>query len=113
MNWQPIESAPRDGTAFLATDDVLLGVGSHWTHTEDDWKFLGYDEGVRYPEGGLKIGPRFTERVPNPKAGEITSGWRAEAFHAFDGKTETINEDGAPRSFTPTRWMPLPEPPKT
>lgn len=52
MSWQPIETAPKDkDVEFLATDGVLLGVGSFYRHVEpneiSDWDtWRGYRERV-------------------------------------------------------------------
>jgi hypothetical protein len=41
MNWQPIDTAPLDGTEILATDydciDIIHGEGRHWENREGEF----------------------------------------------------------------------------
>jgi hypothetical protein len=41
MNWQPIDTAPLDGTEILATDydciDIIHSEGRHWENREGDF----------------------------------------------------------------------------
>lgn len=139
--WQPINTAPQDGTKFLATDGKLLGIGYHYREVEPDTtlctkKWNAYYAEIHapfrvpftpnglFPEGFNYLencrleaeawdrvkdaAPPF-ERVPNPKAGQVKEWDYASAFYAFDGESATQDYDG-PIGFTPTHWMPLPEP---
>lgn len=110
--WESIESAPEEGTEFLATDGKLVGIGERWTRIEPETKLLGYDEGVRYLDGSLKIGARFSEHIPNPNVGQITKGIHCSAIWAFHKQTETLDDEGHPRFFEPTHWMLFPPPPE-
>jgi hypothetical protein len=86
--WQPIETAPKDGTAILlswfdAIDDYVepdAAVAGHWTHWADrsGWYLRGF--GVLNEGGGY-----------------------------FSGIGES-SDDGWPK-LHPTHWRPLPEPP--
>ena len=87
MEWQPIETAPRDGTPFQARipsfgDDNIIA----WTN--------GLLDGSENECGGWF----FAEEQEPPEC------WT-------DGVCWAVNEDGFP-SVAPTHWMPLPEPPK-
>ena len=110
MEWQPIETAPKDGTVVLLANWEHLAAGYRDFRIELDWKYLGYDEGVVGPFG-KQIGPRFSERVPNPDAGKRHEWWSIIGCTAFLGDTPTCDFDGS-LSFSPTHWMPLPAPPK-
>jgi hypothetical protein len=41
MNWQPIDTAPLDGTEILATDydciDIIHSEGRHWENREGEF----------------------------------------------------------------------------
>lgn len=85
--WQPIETAPRDGTPFQAK---IPGYGS--------------DNIIAYYDG-------FLDEDENPCGGwafveeqEVPDCWT-------DGVCWAKNDAGKP-SIKPTHWMPLPEPPK-
>ena len=84
--WRPIESAPKDGTAFQAiipghgTDNVLRWAGGLLDSDGNDCGTWVFDS---------------DQEPPN----DWTDGWCWE-----------VNEDGVP-STHPTHWMPLPPPP--
>jgi hypothetical protein len=85
--WQPIETAPRDGTVIQAK------IPSH-----------GSDNIIAWLDGLIN------------ENGEDCGGWSfAEDQEPPDDWTDGIcwasNEDGKP-STSPTHWKPLPEPPK-
>jgi len=86
--WQPIETAPRDGTRILA-----------WTPEGHDivwWSDLNRD----LPQ----------EPGNNP-------GWWGFCWHTVPGRTREhgfgVDDDYIwPAQNQPTHWMPLPEPPE-
>jgi len=84
MEWQPIETAPRDGRRLLMTD----GASVH----------------VCYP----KLFPRPIEELSgtNPELWESRKGDSWEYFR------DQLNAPGHSWSIKPTHWMPLPAPPK-
>lgn len=75
MDWQPIESAPKDGTKILAIENFTY-----------EWE----DE-----NGVAKTRP---------------GDWCVVSWHPQH--EEWIGFGMMLSSFTPTHWMPLPEPPK-
>ena len=83
MEWQPIETAPKDGRLF----DV-------WCGDESDG-----------------LGVRFTDVLMRGDK----SGF-GYVIHLKDGVTwqylDARDEDSIFPHWTPTHWMPLPEPPK-
>ena len=88
--WQPIETAPQDGTTIIlgksATDDLDNGISvcGHWVDgVEDGFDYMGNDEG-------------FTDceyQIFNP-----SRSFGAES-HRYVGTQ-------------PTHWMPLPKAPE-
>lgn len=103
MSWQPIETAPKDGTPILLTSGVLLAAGHFAFRVEEATKYRGYNAA-----GG--IDDSFLERIPNPDAGKRHEWWQIYGCTAFNFEADTHDHDG-PEYFTPTHWMPLPDPP--
>ena len=62
-DWQPIETAPKDGTHFLVWDSFYgIRIGrAHIRHDHDDW--LSYMDGHK---GSSKGGIRATHWMPLP-----------------------------------------------
>jgi hypothetical protein len=107
MNWQPIETAPLDGTRILLANSKFFSAGHRAFRVEEDWTYLGYDEGIRYPDGSLKIGDRFSERVPNPDAGKRHEWWHCDNPCAFLEADEQFPDyDRTFEGFEPTHWAP-------
>ena len=60
MNWQPIETAPKDGTHFLVSDDEgFMGVAM-W----EDYETLDFV--CCYDEGWLKRDAKWWMPLPSP-----------------------------------------------
>jgi hypothetical protein len=83
MNWQPIETAPRDGRRLLMTD----GVNTH----------------VCYP----KVFPRPVDQLAGEKP-----PFSSRAGDTWEYFRDEVNAPGHSWSMEPSHWMPLPEPPK-
>lgn len=107
MEWRSIASVPPTdaATPVLLSDGARFAAGYRAFRVEDDWKYLGYDEGIRN-EWGPVIGPRFLERVPNPNAGKRHEWWQMFGCSAFDDDVEVTDEEGRPMYFEPTHWAP-------
>ena len=116
-DWQPIESAPRDGTSVLIADARCF-TRAYWTFREEPpTTSLGYgDPATGIPEGGWPNHKRQTwsiTQVPNPKAGRRTYFWLQDNPIAFaEDDIQAPDYDGCFESITPTHWMPLPQPPE-
>jgi hypothetical protein len=86
MTWQPIETAPRDGTAFQAK---IPGHGSD--------NVIGWFDDLMNSDGRPCGGWAFMSEQEPPDS------WT-------DGICWAVNEDGE-KSVEPTHWMPLSTPP--
>lgn len=98
--WQPIETAPRDGTPILVTDGERLAAAVPHDFIEPDQ--LGYNNSPMF--GG-------DTRRPNPDAGIVRHLWFAIGCSAFNARADVEDEDGYSMLRNPTHWMPLPAPP--
>ena|SRR5258706_14716709 len=92
--WQPIETAPKDGTTIMlyAPDSVKYSskgvyVG-YWEHTESYTP-----AGARYYSRG-----KLVSEVKEAKT-YTTKRWSTSGYYSGD--------------FKPTHWMPFPHPPQT
>jgi hypothetical protein len=113
-DWQPIETAPKDGTRILIANRTHFTAAYWHTHEEPAMTLLGFgDPKDRIPAGGFHLDRKWSvEQVPNPKAGQRTYWWSQDNPVAFNGDDELGPDcDGVFESFEPTHWQPLPLPP--
>jgi len=77
-NWQPIETAPKDGTEIILTNGVAVSQG-WWMHVEGgitehrdlDGRYIGQDEDDGYigwwdVGGGMLPEPIYWQPLPAP-----------------------------------------------
>jgi len=91
MKWQPIETAPRDGTLILlgrpgdeADDRLPISMPGRWFNGyEDGVDYMGHDDGFMDVEFDVFACPR---------------SFGAESYRSA--------------GYQPTHWMPLPPPPE-
>ena len=91
MKWQPIETAPKDGTRIIVAQIGLVhDVGGHMVGTEE-WKKIIFEDEPALTKVLWVVGSRWSDlcRKGNP------------CWH-----------DGLDKLIPPTHWMPLPEPPE-
>jgi len=91
MEWQPIETAPRDGSFVLLAALLDLDGEPYSVVTFGHW-IDGYGD----------------------SSGEmgVNSGWLDHHYSEFDPGRDFGNPDYMRRPRQPTHWMPLPEPPE-
>ena len=84
MKWQPIETAPKDGT------DILLFGRCAWREYADE-----YDE----PECVVGYYDKYSVNEYCERGAEFGSAWRSTTKNPYEDVVQ------------PTHWMPLPKPP--
>jgi hypothetical protein len=117
MEWQPIETAPKDGTQIIITDGRHFTRARWWFYEEPQKTSLGYGDPVtKIPEGGWPKHPNHMwsiEQVANPEAGKRSYSWYQDNPVAFlDDDSVGADHDGNFDKIEPTHWQPLPPPPK-
>lgn len=99
--WQPIETAPRDGRPILVTDGERFAAAVPFDYEEP-------------AELGFNNSPMFggDMRRPNPDAGKIRLLWSSIGCSAWNQDTEVMSDyDNIWSILSPSHWMPLPDPP--
>lgn len=97
-DWQPIETAPKDGTPFVALNHDL----EIWAARYDDIGRISYRQNYRYEPRSFTIVNHYGEELMREDK-------------EFADKNECWRNDWVFWSrlydFSPTHWMPLPAPP--
>lgn len=104
--WKPIETAPKDGSEFLATNGVLLGVGYHHRHVEPPtvrcWRrWRAYYDQIRAP---FRV--QFTANGLFPEGFDYLDNSRREneALEAAKGSAPKIDEVPNPKAGQVEEW---------
>lgn len=104
--WQPIETAPKDGSEFFATDGVLLGVGRHHRDvapdTIQDWS----EWRAFYAEVHAPFGVTFTANGLFPPGFDYLENCRleSEAWEAAKGNAPPIRDIPNPVAGEVKEW---------
>lgn len=94
-DWQPIETAPKDGTVILVYSPEAVDVDEHVR---------------RWPERStLNV---VQARWCAPQYPDEEGGWYAPMFSLYFGPWDDPSTDIDPVDVTPTHWQPLPAPPE-
>ena len=102
MEWQPIETAPKDGTGIITyphyrvtfwTNECLTASGEGWAGGWDD-----------YAEGFAHIEPRFWMPLPEPPKGDFVMEWQPIETAPKDG-TVILTDDGTAMFDSAGRWV--------
>lgn len=99
MNWQPIDTAPRDGTSVLG-----FCVHSADAYFDGD-RLTDYGarvEGLGHVEDGVHV-------ICWEEARDESDGWEFESHQIPAGWVSQYDEE---KMANPTHWMPLPAPPQ-
>ena len=93
MDWQPIETAPKDGEIFL----------SYWRDVPVFVSWVGdVDDEVEYKRVGPFWNRRTEKTVISRETGFRVVSWSPRLGWGVNGNCAI---------FTPPAWMPLPDPP--
>lgn len=93
MSWQPIETAPKDGTNIILSNGQSVAQG-WWMdepgyireHRDEDGRYLGQDESDGYQgwmdcDGGMLPDPTHWQPLPPPPPGVPAAETQQEKKH--------------------------------